>query len=96
MSGSIEQRRFVVRGRVQGVGFRYFVVRRANAMGLTGWVRNLPDGQSVEAVAQGAPAQLEIFARDTMRVGPGGAVVHAMEQHAEPLERRFDGFNVTN
>lgn len=90
----IEQRRFVVRGRVQGVGFRLFVVRRANALGITGWVRNLPDGQAVEAVAQGTPAQLDEFARDTMRVGPGGAVVHEMAQDTEPVEQRFDAFDV--
>lgn len=95
MADNIEQRRFVVRGRVQGVGFRYFVVRRANTMGLTGWVRNLADGQSVEAVVQGSAEQLDAFARDTMRVGPGGAMVHEMTQATEPLERRFDAFNVT-
>ena len=45
-------KRFVVSGRVQGVGFRYFVVRKAEALGLAGWVRNLPDG-SVEVLASG-------------------------------------------
>ncbi|MDD5563526.1 MAG: acylphosphatase [Thermoanaerobaculaceae bacterium] len=43
---------FIVQGRVQGVGFRYFVVREAQALGLAGWVRNLPDG-SVEVLAAG-------------------------------------------
>ena len=45
---------FIVNGRVQGVGFRYFVVREAQALGLAGWVRNLPDGR-VEVLASGAP-----------------------------------------
>jgi acylphosphatase len=45
---------FVVNGRVQGVGFRYFVVREAQALGLAGWVRNLPDGR-VEVLASGDP-----------------------------------------
>jgi acylphosphatase len=45
---------FVVNGRVQGVGFRYFVVREARALGLSGWVRNLPDGE-VEVLASGEP-----------------------------------------
>ena len=45
-------KRFVVKGRVQGVGYRYFVVREANALGVSGFVRNLPDGQ-VEVVAAG-------------------------------------------
>ena len=43
---------FVVEGRVQGVGFRYFVMREAQALGLAGWVRNLPDGR-VEVLAAG-------------------------------------------
>ena len=45
-------KRFTVQGRVQGVGFRYFVVREAQALGLAGWVRNLPDGR-VEVLAAG-------------------------------------------
>ena len=45
---------FVVNGRVQGVGFRYFVVREAQALGLAGWVRNLPDGR-VEVLGSGEP-----------------------------------------
>jgi acylphosphatase len=45
---------FIVNGRVQGVGFRYFVLREAQALGLSGWVRNLPDGR-VEVLAHGDP-----------------------------------------
>jgi acylphosphatase len=48
----------VVRGAVQGVGFRYFVLRRAREAGLHGWVRNRADG-SVECVAEGARPALE-------------------------------------
>ncbi len=47
-------RAFIVDGRVQGVGFRYFVMREAQALGLSGWVRNLPDGR-VEVLARGEP-----------------------------------------
>src|SRR5262249_61105815 len=50
-------RRFIVRGRVQGVGFRWFVEREAHMLGLGGWVRNNPDG-SVEVLAMGTPDQL--------------------------------------
>jgi len=48
----------IVIGRVQGVGFRYFVLEQANTLGLAGWVRNLPNG-TVEAEAEGTQASLE-------------------------------------
>jgi acylphosphatase len=50
-------RRLVVSGVVQGVGFRYFVYRRAQSLSLQGWVRNLPDGR-VEVVVDGPPEQV--------------------------------------
>jgi acylphosphatase len=62
-----------VRGRVQGVGFRYFVVRTARELGLTGWVANEPDG-SVRVVAEGSPTALDRLERD-LHDGPIGAVV---------------------
>ena len=49
----------IVRGRVQGVYFRAFVQRHARALGLAGWVRNLPDGRSVEVMAEGDRQGLE-------------------------------------
>jgi acylphosphatase len=70
-------RRFIVRGRVQGVGFRWFVARTARKLGLTGHARNLPDG-SVEVVASGEPAELEHLAQ-VMAHGPPGAVVAGVE-----------------
>jgi acylphosphatase len=66
---AIEARRFVVRGRVQGVGFRWFVEREAHILGIAGWVRNNADG-SVEVHVQGTRDQLWIalaFARGTTR-----------------------------
>ncbi len=53
--------RFLVQGRVQGVGYRYFVQREAEALGLSGFVRNLPDG-SVEVVADGPAETMRILA----------------------------------
>ena len=49
----------LARGRVQGVYFRAFVQRHAQALGLAGWARNMPDGGSVEVVAEGPRASLE-------------------------------------
>ena len=67
----------VVRGRVQGVGFRWFVRERARRWGLTGWVRNNPDG-SVELAARGDPVGLEGIRRD-VATGPRGAEVGAID-----------------
>lgn len=64
----------VIQGRVQGVGFRYFTVRKAQSLGLTGWVRNREDGHSVEAMAAGPREGLEQF-RQALATGPPGAHV---------------------
>jgi acylphosphatase len=71
--------RFQVRGRVQGVGFRWFVLREAQRLGVVGFVSNLPDG-SVEVVAQGAPAALEALSR-ALAHGPSLARVDDVEKH---------------
>jgi len=77
MTDSLTRRRFIVSGRVQGVGFRWAVRDWAERLELRGWVRNQPDG-TVAAEAQGpAPAVAE-FAR-RLRVGPQGARVDAVE-----------------
>ena len=71
--GSGLGRRFVVTGRVQGVGFRYFVLRRAQELGLTGWTRNLENGD-VEVRAWGDPGALDRLAGELAR-GPRSAKV---------------------
>ena len=58
-----------VTGRVQGVGFRDFVLRQANSRGLSGWVRNSDDGRSVELCAEGEDAALESLV-EALREGP--------------------------
>lgn len=63
----------VVRGRVQGVGFRWFVVREAELLGLSGWVRNEADG-SVRLAAEGERIDLDRLA-ERLSVGPSGADV---------------------
>ncbi|HEU0091177.1 MAG TPA: acylphosphatase, partial [Vicinamibacteria bacterium] len=65
--------RYLVRGRVQGVGYRYFVMREANGLGVSGFARNLPDG-SVEVVAEGPDDVLARF-EDRLREGPSFATV---------------------
>src|SRR5213080_5335350 len=72
-----EARRFVVRGRVQGVGFRWFVEREAHMLGIAGWVRNNHDG-SVEVLAQGSRDQLSGL-HSRLREGPRAARVDNVE-----------------
>jgi acylphosphatase len=70
-------RRFVVWGRVQGVGFRWFVSRQARRLGLVGFARNQDDG-SVEVVARGPDTALAAFARELAK-GPTMAQVSGVE-----------------
>jgi acylphosphatase len=73
----IQARRYLVRGRVQGVGFRWFVEREAHLLGIAGWVRNNHDG-SVEILAQGTRDQLSGL-HSRLREGPRAARVDAVE-----------------
>ena len=68
-----EVRRLVIRGVVQGVGFRYAMMAEARARGVTGWVRNRRNG-SVEAMVAGTPDQVQAMLAWS-RVGPAGATV---------------------
>jgi len=74
----VEARRFLVRGRVQGVGFRWFVEREAHTLGIAGWVRNNPDS-SVEVFAMGSREQLAGL-RSRLRAGPRAARVDDVEE----------------
>lgn len=78
-------------GIVQGVGFRWFVRERARRLGLSGWVRNLPDG-SVEVAASGDAHQLDLL-RGELRRGPNGARVEEIQDVSgepdEPLKTPF-------
>jgi acylphosphatase len=81
---SLLARRFFVRGRVQGVGFRWFVEREAHILQIAGWVRNNPDG-SVEVLATGTREQLAGF-RSRLSEGPRAARVDNVEEvDAEPI-----------
>ncbi len=83
--------RYVVRGRVQGVGYRYFVLRHAQELELAGFARNLPDG-SVEVIAEGPQAAL---GKLLAQLGEGPAFAHVTGVEEEPVaERGASGFHV--
>ncbi len=81
-----------VHGYVQGVGFRYFVVRRANELGLSGWTANEPDG-TVRVVAEGSPAALDELSRH-LHAGPSGARVERVEVNRLPSVGDLRGCSV--
>jgi acylphosphatase len=84
--------RAVVVGRVQGVGFRDFVLTRARQWDLGGFARNLPDG-SVEVVAEGPRSALERLL-EQLRQGPRSAVVHDVEVNWGPATGRHSTFTI--
>jgi len=81
---------FLVQGRVQGVGFRWFVHREASELDLHGWVRNTEDGD-VEVVASGHPEDLAEL-RASLRKGPRGSRVDRVVEHFLD-EREAAGLN---
>lgn len=88
----VERLHVVVRGHVQGVGFRWFVVRAAAGLGLDGWVLNRTD-RAVELVAEGPTERLdELLAM--VREGPPGASVQAVEVTRSPASGGLDGFHI--
>src|SRR5213594_2905887 len=85
-------RRFVVRGRVQGVGFRWFVEREAHMLGISGWVRNNSDG-SVEVLAMGTRDQL-LGLRSRLRQGPRASRVDDVEELAATPIAGLNNFRI--
>ncbi len=77
-------KRWLIKGRVQGVGFRFFVQNKAMTLGVTGWARNLDDGR-VEVYAVGAPDRLSDLAA-ALHKGPRMADVRSIEEHDEAPE----------
>jgi len=82
----------LVRGRVQGVNFRYYTARTAQRLGLTGWVANRWDG-TVEAVAEGGRGALQQF-QDFLHRGPPSAVVQQVDVRWESPTGEFGHFGV--
>jgi len=93
MQGKRDARRFLVSGRVQGVGYRYFAMSAAEQLGVSGYAKNLADGR-VEVYAIGTVPQLRQFARELQR-GPRFAAVDAVsEAEAEILADFSSHFSV--
>ena len=82
----------VVKGVVQGVGFRYFTMRLARDYGLTGWVRNREDG-SVEVEAEAEKAMVKSFIKH-LGVGPRGAHVSGLDVEALPPGKMYSDFTI--
>ncbi|MFN7984024.1 MAG: acylphosphatase [Vicinamibacterales bacterium] len=85
-------RHYIIHGRVQGVGFRYFVERQANVEGIHGWVRNLPDGR-VEIHAEGERESLERFEHHIGH-GPSRARVDSVDRTDAAVTAHDAGFSV--
>jgi acylphosphatase len=86
-------RRYLISGRVQGVGFRYFTKDAADREGVSGWVRNLPDGR-VEALVEGEAEAVTRVERALWQ-GPGGARVAAVDvDDSEAPSGAHHGFSV--
>ncbi len=84
-------KRWIVRGSVQGVGFRFFVQNKAAILGLRGWTRNLDSGE-VEVYATGPEARLSDLAA-ALHQGPKMASVRSVDEQDEPV-REISGFSI--
>ncbi|MGM0620324.1 MAG: acylphosphatase [Bacteroidota bacterium] len=86
------QYKIEISGRVQGVGFRYFVQKKADELNIKGWVKNTPQG-SVVAMAQGDETDVETFI-DYLRMGPSMARVTNLSKNQMPKLENFSRFEV--
>jgi acylphosphatase len=81
-----------ISGNVQGVGFRYAARREAKQLGLSGWVRNLSDGD-VEVLAEGPIAALTEF-REWLAEGPPGAFIRSVNAEKRPVSGNYSDFSI--
>jgi acylphosphatase len=84
--------RYIIRGMVQGVAFRYYTVKYAQNLSIRGWVKNLFNGD-VEVLAQGEPENLrgfEVF----LQTGPPSAIVDRVDKEEVDTEEIFPGFQI--
>jgi acylphosphatase len=87
-----QAKRWLISGRVQGVGFRYFVQKRSTELGLAGWVKNLDDGR-VEVYAAGSPEKLAELSA-ALHAGPISSDVRTVEQRDDHVAN-VSGFRIT-
>jgi acylphosphatase len=92
--GEVERLSATVVGRVQGVGFRWWVRSAADRLGLTGWVMNGADERSVELVAEGPVATLDQLEQMLQR-GPPGAMVDRVDASRSPASGSYHRFQIT-
>jgi acylphosphatase len=86
------QAKIIVQGIVQGVGYRFYVLHKANEYSIKGYVRNLPDG-TVEVIAQGNEGLLNDFINQ-LKIGPASAQVNGVSVEYSTTESAFDGFKL--
>lgn len=82
----------IVKGMVQGVGFRWFVYREAEEIGVTGWVRNTWAGE-VEIVAEGEEWQIEAL-YEKAKIGPSRSRVTGVKVVKETAKKEFNKFEI--
>jgi acylphosphatase len=83
----------IIKGRVQGVGFRFFTEDIANSLGIKGYVRNLYNGNSVEVVAEGEKTKLEKFIKQ-LKIGPPSAKVENVDIKWSTYKNEFNKFSI--
>ena len=82
----------IIKGKVQGVSFRYFTLKQAKELNIVGWVRNIPNG-TVEAVAQGEKINLELFIKK-LKQGSSFSRVDDVILNWEHQEKDYENFAI--
>lgn len=92
MGNELVRVRVFADGRVQGVAYRFFAEKSAARLGVTGWVRNLPDGR-VEVLAEGTSDHIETFL-ERLKEGPSLARIERFDVRREPATGEFPDFRI--
>ena len=87
-----EQYHLYLSGRVQGVSFRYYTKKKADGIGVVGWVRNLPDGR-VEVVCSGEKEEISKFIK-WCQTGPKSARVDSIDLYKEKIDNNYLDFKI--